>query len=114
MKGIDPGPGLELMDARSVPTRAPLFWASVAVEIGAGGALIFGYRAAQAAILLAAYTLVVNFALHAFWTMPEELAEAQFQLFVKNLAVIGGLIVVASVYNFSVYGVSTRADAPGQ
>lgn len=41
------------------------------------------------------YVLLVNFMLHDFWTMSADLLAHELQNFVKNLAVVAGLLVLA-------------------
>ncbi len=41
------------------------------------------------------YVLLVNLMLHNFWTMDDEMVAREMQNFVKNLAIVAGLLVVA-------------------
>ena len=74
----------------------PLFWASVVIEVVFGAMLVFGLQAVIAALVLAGLTLAINIGVHNFWAVPEDLMRAELQLFVKNTAVMGGLLVAAA------------------
>jgi putative oxidoreductase len=79
-----------------LPTVAVLVWVVIAIEILGGLALILGYRTRVVAIGLAIFTLLASIAGHAFWAAPVDAAFIQQLLFFKNIAVIGGLLVLAS------------------
>jgi putative oxidoreductase len=79
-----------------LPAVAVLVWVVIAIEILGGLALILGYRTRLIAICLAIFTLLASIAGHAFWAAPADAAFIQQLLFFKNIAVIGGLLVLAS------------------
>ena len=64
--------------------------------VGLGLALIAGWQTRIAALVLAAFTLVASVFFHAFWSVPADQAFVQQLMFFKNIAVIGGLLVLAS------------------
>ena len=66
------------------------------VEIGGGLALLFGFGTRIAALALAGFTLVASFFFHAYWAMPADQAFVQQLMFFKNIAVTGGLLVLAA------------------
>jgi putative oxidoreductase len=67
---------------------------TVAIELGAGLMLVFGWKARWGAFLLAVYTVIVTYFFHNFWALPEaEKMMQQIQL-MKNVAIIGGLLFV--------------------
>jgi putative oxidoreductase len=70
---------------------------AILVEVVAGAALLVGYRTKQAALVLALFTLVATVLFHNFWAMPEDQAFMQQLMFMKNIAVVGGLLVVAAL-----------------
>lgn len=79
-----------------LPAGALLVWVVIAIELLGGLALILGYRTRLIAISLAIFTLLASIAGHAFWAAPADAAFIQQLLFFKNIAVIGGLLVLAS------------------
>jgi len=69
---------------------------AIAVEVLGALALIVGYQTRLAALVLALFTLVASFFFHAYWSVPAEQAFMQQLLFFKNIAVVGGLFVLAA------------------
>ncbi|MBP6012794.1 MAG: DoxX family protein [Alphaproteobacteria bacterium] len=68
---------------------------SVVVELGAGLGLAVGFRTRLMALILFMYTLVVSFLMHDFWAMGDaDLMRTEMQLFAKNMAIAGGLLVM--------------------
>jgi putative oxidoreductase len=74
-----------------LPAPQAMVWLTIAVEIGGAVLLILGWKTRQAAWLLAVFTLVASFLGHPFWEDASEMNQ-----FLKNLAVVGGLIILAS------------------
>ena len=70
---------------------------AIVVEVLGGAALLLGWRTKQAALILAVFTLVATVLFHNFWAMPAEQAFMQQLMFMKNIAVVGGLLVLASL-----------------
>jgi putative oxidoreductase len=56
--------------------------------------LIVGWHARWAALALAGFTLLATFLFHAFWALPKDQQMMQMLMFMKNLAAIGGLLMV--------------------
>ena len=83
----------------SLGITAPSFMTGVviAVEILGSIAILLGFRTALASIGLAAFTLIASVIGHAYWAAPADQAFIAQLLFFKNIAVIGGLLVLASV-----------------
>ena len=69
---------------------------AVAVEVGCGLALIAGFGTRWAALALAGFTLVATFVFHNFWSLPADQVMMQQLMFFKNIAVVGGLLVLAA------------------
>lgn len=69
---------------------------TIALELLAGLALIVGWQTRWAALALALFTLVANALFHNFWAMPVEQQMMQQLMFMKNLSVAGGLLVLAA------------------
>lgn len=97
-KVLDPSSSVIRMADVGLPLPSQLIYAVIAVELG-GGLLVaagFGRIAQIAALGLVAHTLAVNVLLHPFWAVDPELARTELSFFFKNIAVIGGLLIVAS------------------
>jgi putative oxidoreductase len=69
---------------------------AIAVEVLAGLALLFGFGTRFAALALALFTLAATFIFHNYWAMPTDQAMMQQLMFMKNIAVVGGLLVLAA------------------
>ena len=59
-------------------------------------ALAVGFKARYAAGALAAFTLLASLLFHNFWAMPDGQAMVNQLMFMKNLAVAGGLLLVVA------------------
>jgi len=81
---------------KDVSTAAPPVAASCALVGRIGLCLIAGLLARAAALVLAAYTLVLGLIFHAYWLGPA--AEARFDriIFYNHLSIIGGMLVVVA------------------
>lgn len=69
---------------------------AVAVEIGASLALLAGFGTRIAALVLAVFTLAASVFFHAYWAAPADQAYVAQLLFFKNIAVIGGLLMLVA------------------
>ncbi len=69
---------------------------ALVVEILGGLALIFGFQTRIAALVLAVFTLAASVFFHNYWGVPAEQAMVQQLMFFKNIAVTGGLLVLAA------------------
>ncbi len=76
------------------PTLAAI--AAILIEVVGGAALVLGFYTRFAAIALAVFTLIASVVFHAFWAVPADQAFMTQLLFTKNIAVIGGLLVLAA------------------
>jgi putative oxidoreductase len=76
------------------PTLAVVI--AIIAEVLGGIALLVGFKTRLVAVLLAVFTLAASIFGHAFWAAPAEAAFVAQLLFFKNIAVIGGLLILAS------------------
>ena len=67
-----------------------------AFEVLAALALAFGWKARWAALALALFTLLASLLFHNFWALPADQAAMQQLMFMKNLSVAGGMLMVAA------------------
>ena len=80
--------------AKGLPMAQVFAIATIVVELGAGLMLVFGLKARWAAFLLAVFTAIVTFFFHNFWAVAEAQKYMEQINFMKNLALIGGLMFV--------------------
>ena len=65
---------------------------AILVEVGVAAALLIGFKARWAALVLALFTLVAAATFHNFWTLPADQQMVQQLMFTKNIAIVGGLL----------------------
>jgi putative oxidoreductase len=71
---------------------------TIILQIGGGFAMVAGYRTKIVAFLLAGLTLVISLVMHDFWTMEPGLQTShEAQNFVKNMAIMAGLLVAGGL-----------------
>jgi putative oxidoreductase len=80
--------------SKGLPAPMLLAVAAGVVELVAGVLLIVGWQARWAALALAGFTVVASVIFHNYWAMPAEQQMMQQLMFMKNMAVVGGLLVV--------------------
>ena len=77
------------------PAPEVMVWVAIAFELGGAILLILGWKTRWAAYALALFTLVASFAAHRFWEISDAGQYAnQMNHFLKNLAIIGGMLFV--------------------
>jgi putative oxidoreductase len=85
------------MAGEGVPLAPLALAATIAVEIVAGAALLLGFAQRIAAWLLAGFVVAATLVFHAFWSVPAEQFADQLTHFLKNAAIVGGLLMLARV-----------------
>ena len=96
---IDQSVPVKEMIARGVPaTVAPIAgWAGRIVELVAGIALVLGWHQRLAALALVAFMVPATLVAHPFWLYSgTAMLQPQLVNACKNLAIIGGLLFIAS------------------
>ena len=88
----------EYMAAHNVPLIPVLLVITIIIQLGAGGALIVGFKGKYAAFLLAGLTIVITLFMHDFWGYDEGLERThELQNFFKNMGITAGLLMVAGL-----------------
>src|SRR5258708_29407719 len=64
------------------------------IEVGGAVLLIIGWKTRYAAWVLALFVVIASFAAHRFWTFDAAQYGNQMNHFMKNFAIIGGLLFV--------------------
>ena len=78
------------------PMPEVMVWVAIAVELGGAILLIVGWKTRWAALLLALFTLIATFAAHRFWEVDPAQYANQMNHFLKNLAIVGGMVILAA------------------
>ena len=81
---------------RGLPLPEVMLVATIALELGCGMLLVAGWKARGAAAALFAFTLIATLVFHAFWAVEPHLAKDELNNFMKNLAIMGGLLYIAA------------------
>lgn len=86
----------QMMASKGMPLVSLLLPLTILVELGGGLMLLTGFGARFAAVLLALFLVPTTLIFHNFWavTGPEHMM--QQVNFLKNVAIIGGLLVYAT------------------
>jgi len=79
-----------------VPAPEIMAWVVVLIEVGGGLALILGWQTRLMAWVLAIFVAVATGLAHRFWEFDAAQYNAQLNNFLKNGAVIGGLLMFAT------------------
>ena len=80
--------------SKGLPLPQLLAIGTATLEVVGAVLLILGWQARWAALALAAFTLLASVLFHNFWAMPAEQQMVQQLMFMKNISVVGGLLVV--------------------
>jgi putative oxidoreductase len=89
-------PGTEKEMAEKGMVLIPFFMAgAILVELGGGLSLLAGYRARLGALALFLFLIPTTLVFHSFWTYAEPERHIQLDQFIKNIAIMGGLLVLA-------------------
>ena len=85
----DPAGTMQYMEAMGVPGL--LFWPTIALELLGGVAIVIGYQTRIVAFALAAFCVVAGLLFHHHFD-----DQMQLVMFLKNLAMAGGFLLLAS------------------
>ncbi|HEY6087075.1 MAG TPA: DoxX family protein [Burkholderiaceae bacterium] len=80
--------------SKGLPMAGLLAFGTAALEVGGALLLIVGWKARWAALALAVFTLMASVLFHNYWAMPADQQMMQQLMFMKNLAVVGGLLTL--------------------
>ncbi|MBI3544061.1 MAG: DoxX family protein [Deltaproteobacteria bacterium] len=81
--------------------------AAIVIELVCGVALLIGYRVRAAALILFAYLIPVSLVFHDFWSFNGMEAQNQLIHFMKNVAIMGGLLTTV-VHGAGAYSLDAR------
>jgi putative oxidoreductase len=82
------------MAGSGVPAANLLLAITIGIEVGGGLMLITGYRSRWAAIAIALFLVPVTLVFHGFWNADAAGFQNQLTQFLKNLAILGGMLLV--------------------
>ena len=82
--------------SKGLPLPMLLAIATAVLEVVGGLAIVVGYRARIAGLVLALFTLLASLLFHDFWSLPADQQMVQQLMFMKNVSVAGGLLLLAA------------------
>jgi putative oxidoreductase len=85
-----------ILAAKGIPLASVSLALATLLELCGGLLLIVGYRTRLVALLLSLYLIPVTLAFHNFWAYQDMQQQTQMVNFLKNLAILGGLLRLAS------------------
>ncbi|MEO0981947.1 MAG: DoxX family protein [Pseudomonadota bacterium] len=95
MKVAEPEATIAYMQSHGVAFAQPLMWIATAANLIGGLLLMTGRHVKPVAYGFVLYILLVNVMLHDYWTMSGDAVGRERQNFIKNLAILAGLLVLA-------------------
>ena len=84
-----------MMAAKGIPLATVALVITLLIEIGGGLMVLTGFKARYAALVLAIWLIPVTLVFHHFWGIPAAEQQEQIVNFLKNVAIMGGLLTVA-------------------
>ena len=84
------------ISGKGLPMPEVLAVLTVAIELGAGLLLVVGWKARWAAFLLFLFTIPITLTFHNFWAMEGAEAAMNEIHFLKNVSIMGGMLLAAA------------------
>ncbi|MDP3822914.1 MAG: DoxX family protein [Burkholderiales bacterium] len=82
--------------SKGLPAASLLAALTIVLEVGGGLAIMLGLFTRWSALALAGFTLLASFIFHAYWSLPAEQQMMEQLMFMKNMSIVGGLLVLAA------------------
>lgn len=84
------------MASKGLPFVSVLLVLTIIVELGGGLMILLGIKARWAATGLVLFLIPVTLIFHPFWAAEAAKAQVEQIMFLKNLAIMGGLLYIAT------------------
>jgi putative oxidoreductase len=84
-----------LMGNLGLPAPQLLLVLTIALELGGGALLVLGWQARWIALAFFGFTFLTAVLVHPFWSAEAASVGGQLNNFMKNLAIMGGMLYVA-------------------
>jgi putative oxidoreductase len=82
--------------SKGLPFPDALAFLAIVIELGVGLALVIGFKARWAAAALALFLVIITPLFHDFWAAAADQAMNQQINFMKNTAILGGMLMVVA------------------
>ena len=87
----------EQMAEAGMPLVSLLLVGAIVFEIVGGLSVMTGFRARIGALLLIVFLIPASLIFHNFWTLEGEAAQTQMIMFLKNVSIGGGLLLIVGM-----------------
>ncbi|NKI71141.1 DoxX family membrane protein [Collimonas pratensis] len=84
------------MDRIGVPFATLAVLAAILFELGGGLAILSGWRVRPVTVAVAVFTAIATLTAHRFWQADPAAMQNQLNHFLKNIAIIGALLMLAA------------------
>ncbi|HEV7674077.1 MAG TPA: DoxX family protein [Candidatus Angelobacter sp.] len=84
-----------MMASKGIPLASLALVVTLFIEIGGGLMVLTGFKARYAALVIAVWLIPVTLIFHHFWGIPAAQQQEQMINFLKNVAIMGGLLILA-------------------
>ena len=88
---------LTLMNMSHIPFAPPLLAVALLVMTMGGLSLLSGFQTRHGAMLLFAFTAITTVLMNAYWTFPDVQRAAEYEIFARNIAIAGGLLLLVGM-----------------
>lgn len=85
------------MSSLGIPFATFAVLITILVEVGGGLAIMTGWNARPAALVVALFTVGATLSAHRFWQADPASVQNQLNHFLKNISIIGALLMLAAV-----------------
>ncbi len=82
------------MSSKGLPMVQVLLVLTILVELGGGLMILLGWKARWAALAIFLFLIPVTLVFHAFWAVDPAQTQMQFNSFMKNFAIMGGMLYI--------------------
>lgn len=86
---------MNILSTKLIPLDPLVLLVAVFVEVLGGLSILLGYKVRYSAMILFLYLLPVSLIMHNFWAFDGPRFMNQFIHFLKNLAIMGGMLYLA-------------------
>jgi putative oxidoreductase len=83
------------MVGKGMPLASFFLLGAIILEIGGSLSMMFGFNARFGAVALLAFLIPATLIFHNFWALEGMEAKKQLSAFMKNLSIMGGLLIVS-------------------
>jgi putative oxidoreductase len=108
-KIIDWNGNAQLMASQGMPLIPLLLAGAIMIELAGGVSVLLAWKARWGALLLFLYLIPTTLIFHDFWAFSGAEMQTQLVNFLKNLSIMGGLLLVAA-YDGAVLVADREAD----